>query len=554
MLMHILSSSLLIACVLLVRVLFRGKVPYRLLYLLWIPVFLRLMIPGTVYDFTVLQPEEQTAFHSAIEWLADDVVTPAEPGTPSEDSTAPAPQPSSDVSFQTILLSFYLIGCIAVGGRFCILSLSVWRKLNRSRTFLYQYRGIRVYKTDCTFAPCVHGLIPAVYLTNDVSAQMNLILEHEYTHIKHLDFLRLALRRLSAVLYWWNPLVWFYVRFAAEDAELACDESVAARLDQTKRLQYANAIYALLPQNRKSSLGFVGKPLKRRLVALTSRHTTRASVSVLAAVLVAAVSVMSTCGLTAVQRTPDPPDGFSDGEWCSELFPPDFPVPFYNEIYEIKQDGDSVTVTLFCEPGPVSDYLPSHNLRARLIKCGYINFYDFETRREYFLNKEGYNVTINDNLRAGWLDEIHKQNPYGYTYQIKLEKIEHTFESVFWEYPYKNKDLGLEPITFDGYPTDALPVQLPAPPESLTLRLTHAEQQKNGVYLRYEGDLYDFWRYNRMISDAGFYFIETGGGDFFFVNAQGDYLYARIVSMSNSERGHDVFEYQICKHNSLIKK
>lgn len=554
MLMHILSSSLLIACVLLVRILFRGKVPYRLLYLLWIPVFLRLMIPGTVYDFTVLQPEEQTAFHSAIEWLADDAVTPAEPGTPSEDSTAPAPQPSSDVSFQTILLSIYLIGCIAVGGRFCIVSLSVWRKLNRSRTFLYQYRGIRVYKTDCTLAPCVHGLIPAIYLTDGAPAQTDLILEHEYTHIKHLDFLRLALRRLSAVLYWWNPLVWFYVRFAAEDAELACDESVAARLDQTKRLQYANTIYALLPQNRKSSLGFVGKPLKRRLVALTSRHTTRASVSVLAAVLVVAVSVMSTCGLTAVQRTPEPPAVFSDGEWCSELFPPDFPVPIFDEIHEIEQKDGTVSVTLFSEPGPLSDYPPKYNLRARLLKLGYVNFYDFETRREYFLNKEGYNVTLRDCLDTGWLYELNKQNPYGYTYQIKLTKISHSYESIFWKYPYRKTDLGLAQKVFDGFPSEALPAQFPAPPAELALNLTHAEQQNNGIFLRYTGDLLDFWRYNRIISESGFYFIETGGEVFFYVNADGDYLFARIVSISGSDTANGVFEYQICKYNPKIQK
>lgn len=553
MLMHILSSSLLIACMLLVRVLFRGKVPYRLLYLLWIPVFLRLVIPGTVYDFAVLQPEEKTAFHSAIEWLTESADVPIEPSQPSEGDAVPVPQPSSDVSLQTILLAIYLIGCLAVGGRFCVLSISVWRKLHRSRTFLYRYGRIRVYKTDCTLAPCVHGVIPAIYLPDDVLAQTDLILEHEYMHIKHLDFLRLALRRFAAVLYWWNPLVWLYVRFAAEDAELACDEAVAKRFDGAKRLQYAQTIYALLPQNRNKSLGFGGKPLKRRLVALTSRSTTRVPMTVLAVVLVTAVSFLCVCGLEVKESTVLQENITSD-DWREELFPDGFPVPIYDEIYEIVQDGDVVTVTLFSEPGPVSDFLPSHNLRKRLGKIGYVNFYDYETHREYFLNKQGYNVTINDSVTAGWLYELNKRNPYGYTYQIKLEKLSHSYESIFWQYPYKMTDLGLQQTVFDGYPTEALPAQLPRPSEELNLRLTRAEQLKSGVFLRYEGDLYDFWRYNRVISDAGFYFIETGGEDFFFVNDEGDYLFARIVSMSTDERGHDVFEYQVCKRNPHIKK
>jgi|GEM_PF-1001739 len=549
MLMHILSSSLLIACILLVRVLFRGKVPYRLLYLLWVFVFLRLVIPGTVYDFTVLPEENKTAFGSAFEWLAED----ADQSGSSEEIAGDVQAPQASVSAKHVVLVVYLLGCVTLACRFGFVSVSVRKRLRRSRLFVQKYKGVSVFKTSCSLAPCVYGFIPAIYLTDD-SENKELVLEHEYTHILHLDFLRIALRRAVLVLYWFHPLVWLYVRFAAEDAELACDEAVTKRFDRAKRLQYANTIYAYLPQNRHGSLGFVGKPLKRRLVALTHPRVTRLPFTVLALVVVVAISVLCACGLVVEPRAIEEPDRFATEDWCADLFPSGFPIPFYDEIYEVVQNDGSVTVTLFSEPGPVSDYLPSHNLRARLIKCGYVNFYDFETRREYFLNKEGYNVTINDNLRAGWLDEIHKQNPYGYTYQIKLEKITHTFESIFWEYPYKNKDLGLQPITFDGYPTDALPAQLPAPPESLALRLTHAEQQKNGVYLRYEGDLYDFWRYNRMISDAGFYFIETGGEDFFFVNAQGDYLYARIVSMSNSEWGHDVFEYQICKHNSLIKK
>ncbi len=555
--MHILSSSLLIVFVLLIRILFREKVPYRLLYLLWVPVFLRLMIPGTVYDFTFLPTEHETVLDSAFEWLSNDADITEEPSVPSEEvsSDHQAPQTSQSVSSKDILYIIYLLGCVAVGCRFCMLALSVRRRLHFSRRFLQMHGKIRVYRTDSALAPCVHGLIPAIYLTDDMEdpESIALVLEHEAMHIKHLDFIRVVLRRLAAVLYWWNPLVWLYIRFAAEDAELACDEAVAKRLDCGMRLQYAHTIYALLPQNRNGSLGFGGKPLKRRLGALTSRTAPRVPMTVLAAVLVLAVSAMCACGL-AVKVSPSLQENVTSDDWCAELFPDDFPVPIYDEIYEIVRDGDVVTVTLFSEPGPVSDFLPSHNLRKRLGKHGYVNFYDYDTHREYFLNKQGYNVTINDSVTAGWLYELNKQNPYGYTYQIKLEKLSHSYESIFWQYPYKKTDLGLQQNVFDGYPTEYLPAQLPRPSEELNLHLTRAEQLENGVFLQYTGELYDFWRYNRVISDAGFYFIETGDESFFFVNDEGDYLFARIVSMSIGERGHDVFEYQVCKRNPHIKK
>ena len=44
----IITSSLLIAIVLLVRRLFRGKLSLRLQYALWLVVLVRLLIPGTV--------------------------------------------------------------------------------------------------------------------------------------------------------------------------------------------------------------------------------------------------------------------------------------------------------------------------------------------------------------------------------------------------------------------------------------------------------------------------------------------------------------------------
>lgn len=556
MLMHILSSSGLIVCVLLIRVLFRGKVPYRLLYLLWIPVFLRLMIPGTLLDFELTRPE--TDIYPMNDWFGEETEESDAQTEISEhmSNVTQTPQTVQSISPKNILCTLHLFGCVAVGCRFCLLAFSVRRRLYRSRRFLKMHGKIRVYSTDSTIAPCVHGLLPAIYLTDDVAGpeENSLIMEHEYMHIRHFDFLRITLRRIAAVLYWWNPLVWLYIRFAAEDAELACDEAVAARLDPRTRLQYAKAIYALLPQNRNGSLGFVGKPLKRRLIALTCQTATRAWANVLAVILILTVSVLCACGLSVEQEFPSVQENISSTDWCGELLPSDFPVPIYDEIYEIVQDGDILTVTLFAEPGPVSDYLPSHNLRARLIKIGYVNFYDFETRREYFLNKDGYNVTISDNLNAGWLYELNKQNPYGYTYEIKLEKISHSFESIFWQYPYKKTDLGLQQTVFDGYPTDNLPAQFPPPHEDSGLRLASATQEQGGVFLRFEGSVEDFWRYNRAISDAEFYFIETGGEDFFFVNAEGDYLFARIVSLSTDARQGGVFEYQVCKYNPLVKK
>ena len=50
------------------------------------------------------------------------------------------------------------------------------------------------------------------------------------------------------IVYWWNPLIWLAAICSKRDAELACDEAVAAKLPESKRLAYARAILAQAPR------------------------------------------------------------------------------------------------------------------------------------------------------------------------------------------------------------------------------------------------------------------------------------------------------------------
>ena len=42
-------------------------------------------------------------------------------------------------------------------------------------------------------------------------------------------------------VYWWNPFIWLAAIYSKRDAELACDEAVAAGLPDKERLAYARA-------------------------------------------------------------------------------------------------------------------------------------------------------------------------------------------------------------------------------------------------------------------------------------------------------------------------
>jgi beta-lactamase regulating signal transducer with metallopeptidase domain len=59
MLKEVLTVSALIAVVLLVRAIFKNRVPKRMLYALWLVVLLKLCLPGTLVSLPVRQRTRQ---------------------------------------------------------------------------------------------------------------------------------------------------------------------------------------------------------------------------------------------------------------------------------------------------------------------------------------------------------------------------------------------------------------------------------------------------------------------------------------------------------------
>ena len=57
MLRDILTLSALIVAVLLVRAMFKNRVPKRMIYCLWLVVLLKLCLPGTLFSLPVLPAE-----------------------------------------------------------------------------------------------------------------------------------------------------------------------------------------------------------------------------------------------------------------------------------------------------------------------------------------------------------------------------------------------------------------------------------------------------------------------------------------------------------------
>ncbi len=305
-----LTISAMILAVLLVRAVFKNRVPKRMIYALWLVVLVKLCLPGTVVSLPVLPAEEVSAPVQRAETparTAPVVQQPAQaaaqpqtpvqqPVTPIQETAKPAAKPLTATQiFQTIwasgsaLLGLWLLGTWLV---FTV-------RLHKSRRFLGRRGRTRIYTSSAVKSPCLAGLIPAVYLTEDVpqTNETELILRHELTHLRHLDFLWSFCRTAAVIAYWWNPFIWLAAILSKRDAELACDEAVAAGLSDAQRLAYARAILAQAPRKR-AALSLAGPPVKERILFLTKKQRTSILCIILALVLTLSVTGCAFAELT----------------------------------------------------------------------------------------------------------------------------------------------------------------------------------------------------------------------------------------------------------------
>ena len=310
MLKEVLTISALIAVVLLVRAIFKNRVPKRMIYCLWLVVLLKLCLPGTLVSLPVLPAEDaavpaqsaerpvQTA--PVIQRPAQTVTKPQTPAqqpvSPVQETAKPAAKPLTTAQILQIawfsgsaLLGLWLFGAWAV---FTI-------RLHRDRRFLGKRGGTCIYVSGAVKSPCLAGLTPAVYLTQDVlqTDEAELIVRHELTHLHHLDFLWSLCRTIAVIVYWWNPLIWLAAICSKRDAELACDEAVAAKLPESKRLAYARAILAQAPR-KTAALSLAGPPVKERILFLTKKQRTSVLCVILALLLVVSATGCSFAELT----------------------------------------------------------------------------------------------------------------------------------------------------------------------------------------------------------------------------------------------------------------
>lgn len=320
----LITATVLILCVLLIRRIFRGKISSRLQYALWFLVALRLVIPvsaqfdlGPFSRFRLLDLMERD--ESGIAERLNETIRLEEPIQMTVDSGSilfrlfttdeiretiedmPKDGPTSvfmagTLGFSRLDVLWFLwgLGALVVGVWILAANMVFSRRLRRNRqpfalpenvktavlgmNFRKKGRLPICYLAEGISSPCLYGFPgrEAVYLTANVADdedRLRHVIVHELVHKKHGDSFWALLRSVLVTVYWFHPLVWIAAVCSKRDCELACDEGALALLGEDERIPYGETLLSIITKKGRvfdlvctaTTMTGSGKSVKERI-------------------------------------------------------------------------------------------------------------------------------------------------------------------------------------------------------------------------------------------------------------------------------------------------
>lgn len=298
----LITSSVLIAVILLLRFVLGKRVSKRLIYATWLLVALRLLLPFQFGElsFSITAVSEQLEQQSPIiQQVQEDFQQPlVGPGQEViydqlmqdylfQNDTATLPPAvetqlhqeaaaATAITPQQLFTLIWISGMVLTAGWFVITNLLFLRKAQRGSVVFDECSSpIPVRISPSVSTPCLAGLFrPRIYLTpesTEVPRALSHVLTHELAHLKHRDHIWSWVRCLCLCIYWFDPLVWVAAIVSKRDCELACDEAALKQLGEHQRIAYGKTLLATVTHSpvrvfqTTTAMSESGKQLKERV-------------------------------------------------------------------------------------------------------------------------------------------------------------------------------------------------------------------------------------------------------------------------------------------------
>lgn len=371
----IISASVLIICIMLLRKLCKGRISASMQYMLWLIVAVRLIMPGITAIFPDILPESSFSIMNAIdkvEMAAQEYIYEDElpeqinmpvGGFPFLISSSDGPTAvflAGRISWTWIDITrlIWYIGMAAAGAWVVFVNVRFARGLRKNRVG-YEAEDFKlpVYLVKDLSSPCLYGLPgrQAVYIPEDIAGddkKIRHILTHEYCHYKHRDVFWSVLRCALTTVYWFHPLVWLAAVLSKQDCELACDEAALKLLGEEERIAYGKTLVSLVSRRTKASdivcaattMTAGSEGMKERIRRIADKPR-RLAAALLLVLMVAGVMVAVT-----FTQPKEYPEGvyFLEGEGAktvtTECFQVTFPEELTQKVYFGGTNGTDIIV------------------------------------------------------------------------------------------------------------------------------------------------------------------------------------------------------------------
>lgn len=120
---------------------------------------------------------------------------------------------------------------------------------NRRKAGIY---GPHIYIANGIRTPLLFrskGIATDIYLPEHIVQRQDLVehaILHEKVHKRHGDIWWGYLRNFIVAVYWFHPLVWVAAILSKKDCEYACDSGVMKGMNQKERISYGNSLLSLM--------------------------------------------------------------------------------------------------------------------------------------------------------------------------------------------------------------------------------------------------------------------------------------------------------------------
>lgn len=271
----------LILAVIILRAIFQ-KAPKFVRNIMWLLVAVRLIFPFKIESKIGVVPQiDIESIEVPKVNITDNVPQPIPPTPP--DSVV------NSINISDILCIVWLVGVAAMLIYLIVSYVRLKRKVDISITLDSRYRIC-----DSIQTPFIFGIInPKVYLPSIIEGeQLKFVIDHEDSHLKHLDHIWKLLGFVLLAVYWFNPFVWLAYFLFCKDIELACDERVIRGRDAEYKKLYSAALLVCSTSYKE----FSACPVAFGEISVKSRIANVVKYKKPAVILVA-VSVIATISL-----------------------------------------------------------------------------------------------------------------------------------------------------------------------------------------------------------------------------------------------------------------